>query len=116
MTFYHYTCRDHGLPGIRETGELRPNQVAVFPLVWVTDLTVPTRDALGLTSWSLTCDRSEVQVQVPHHPAIEPWWRWRRAHPELRDWAALLEAAHGARPAHWFVSATPLPIDLKELP
>ena len=116
MSLWHFTCADHGLPGIRETGELRPNELAALPLVWLTDLAVPSRDALGLTSWSLSCDRTEVRVPVPAHPAIEPWWTWRRAHPELRPWAELLEAALGARPAHWLVSASPLPIDPKELP
>lgn len=115
MSFYHYTCLDHGLPGIRETGQLQPHGIAAA-LVWVTDLEVPVRDALGLTSHVLDCDRTEARVLVPAHPAIEPWWRWRRAHPEHRAWARELEDSPGARPAHWFVSATPLPIDLQELP
>lgn len=116
MTLFHYTCRDHGLPGIREAGELRPNEGAPFALVWLTDMAVPDRDALGLTSNWLHCDRMDVRITVPDHPAITPWWRWRRANPDLWPWTAALEAAFGARPAHWFVSETALPIDTKDLP
>jgi hypothetical protein len=43
---WHYTCADHGAPGIDRTGELRPNRHPLLPelgpVVWLTDLTDPT--------------------------------------------------------------------------
>jgi len=112
---YHYTCSDHGLPNIAATGVLEPRGV-LARLVWLTDLATPNRDALGLTSHLLDCDRTEIQLRVPWHRSIRPWWVWRRAHPEHRAWTTELELAPGARPAHWFVSASPLPLDPKDLP
>lgn len=119
MSFYHFTCLDHGLPGIRETGQLQPFTalpVLVPELVWLTDLESPHREALGLTSELLECDRTAVRIPVQEQHSVMPWWRWRRAHPEYQAWARVLEDAPGVRPAHWFVSAAPLPIDPKELP
>jgi hypothetical protein len=66
MRLYHYCC-SHSLEGIRKDGFLRPwRQVALgdVPLVWLTDLEVPDRKALGLTSDLLDCDRLEHRVVV----------------------------------------------------
>lgn len=121
MTLYHYTCTDHGLPGIARAGLVRPigQLVAMLPpgmpsLAWFTDLTDPDAAALGLTGLVLACDRTAARIEVEEHPGLEPWCRWRRANPAYKAFAAVLEAAPGARPAHWWVSSAPVPV--KELP
>lgn len=120
MTYFHYTCRDHGLPGIRANEELYPHPLLRDPalpaLVWLTDLPHPNREGLGLTSHVLACDRTEVRITVPDHSSIQPWWKWRRAHPELGDLSWALQSAPGARPAHWFVAPVALPLNPLELP
>lgn len=76
MRLYHYTCKDHGQPGIDRTGLLKPNPqlfLALPPVVWLTDL--PTADdamGLGLTSTYLKCDRTAVRYVVETEKAV--WW------------------------------------------
>jgi hypothetical protein len=74
--------------------------------VWLTDLEVPDRKALGLTSDLLDCDRLEHRVVVDVE--AEHWPRYARRLPlELRR---RLELAAGARPMHWYVSEHPVPV------
>lgn len=64
---YHYTC-DHRIGGIRKSGWLVPHPQIQFPsqpkLIWLTDLDLPDRIGLGLTSYTLTCDRTQFRVTV----------------------------------------------------
>lgn len=110
MTLYHFTC-DHGHAQITERlipASWQDNRADNGPgrLVWMTDLAVPNRDALGLTSHILSCDRTAHRYRVTSEVDIVPWLKVRRAY----RWAEELESAEGARPAHWFVSGVSVPV------
>lgn len=114
MTFFHYTC-DHRHPALLDAGIAVPGAdltTGAVPwtgaLVWFTDLAHPIREALGLTSHLLACDRTEHRYRVTDDTAVEPWTKWARSlPPAYRD---ALELAPGARPAHWFVATTGVPV------
>lgn len=115
IRLHHYTC-SHSAAGIRRDGVLLPNRHPLLtePLVWLTDLDTAFREALGLTSYMLECDRTQTRFSVMTDRAV--WWpaysRWRIA-PEIRRF---LESAPGAMPAHWWVSPHPLPIEKEDTP
>jgi hypothetical protein len=112
MILYHYTCRD-GARGIHHTGTILPNPHPLLPslppLVWLTDLPVPDRQALGLESTILTCDRTEVRITVD--AAKTPIYRWR-------DFAAdrgmrrrdRRPFERGRQPDRWYVAVQPIPL------
>lgn len=77
-----------------------------MPLVWLTDLDAPARDALGLTSHLIDCDRTQHRYRVTDLTSVQHWLQVRRSHP-LRD---ELEHARGARPMHWYVSLLPVSV------
>lgn len=104
---YHYTCY-HGNAAIAEDGGIiKPGPDG---MVWLTDLRVPIRDALGLTSVYITCDRIAFRWAIDPIPETVEWWpRWlRHATPAWRKWGRLIEMAPGVRPAHWYVSTIPV--------
>lgn len=135
MRFYHYTCQ-HSISAIlSEGGKLRPNPqlgfqpevrrqaeaimgsdtdwaAYVFPVVWVTDVDIRSRDdaklvGLGQLAGNLTrCQRVEFRFIVPN-VGLMPWARWADANadPEIR---AYLEAAEGAVPERWWVAPEPV--------
>lgn len=116
---YHYTC-SCSLDGIRRDGFLRPyphplmrryplpGAEPIAGLVWLTDLEVAWREALGLTSKVVKCDRTEHRFQAADESTAVPWIKFRRrVHAAVR---AALEEAEGALPAHWFVSTVPVPV------
>ena len=110
MTRYHYTC-DHGhrlIGGTIVPGETlgRYDYDGPHVYAWFTDLAHPNRDALGLTSTILSCDRIEHRYRVTDTRDLIHWAHVRRDHP----WAALLESAPGARPMHWWVARHPVPV------
>lgn len=106
MTLYHYTC-EHAALDIGERGTLRPH----LGLIWLTDLDVPMRDALGLTSNTLACDRTAFRYRVLDDTPCMWWIGWSRLRQESwRPWVAELEAAPGVRPVHWWVSTAPVPV------
>ena len=104
---YHYSC-DHGARGIRADGGLRGNVhpllTEVGRIIWLTDMDVPDRLALGLTSNLIRCDRTAhrftVQTELARH--------WPSAARELCGPAARreLDMSYGARPMHWWVVVT----------
>lgn len=103
---YHYTCFHGNAAIIGDLGEIKPGPDG---LVWLTDMRVPIRDALGLTSRYITCDRMAYRWQVEIVPEIAWWPRWlRQASPEWKKWGRMLEMADGARPAHWYVAEIPV--------
>ena len=104
---WHYSCA-HSAPGIIKDGMLWPRPQIWLPMdvVWLTDLPDPDRDALGLTSEILTCDRTEYRVCVD--PKEAEWWPvFARRVP--RDVRAQYEEAGGS-PRHWWVSERPVPV------
>ena len=104
MRLFHYTC-EHGRAGIGDNGWLRPAQTfwGGEPLIWLTDMDVPDRVGLGLTSHILSCDRLDYRYVVEALAAY-PWLTspFRIAAP----WFAVvaLEGIEGVKPHHWFVS------------
>lgn len=114
---FHYTCR-HAYDQLGRSGTLLPatsltdaiDAESWWPAryVWLTDLTVPIRDALGLTSSVITCDRTEFRYVVTSYDNVIPWIHERHRIPD--PW--LLELHDGTRPAHWYVSRQPVPVAL----
>jgi hypothetical protein len=116
---YHFTC-DHGHLGIGESGLIVPASMLLSSphgvpwtavLVWCTDLERPSRDAVGLTSVVLPCDRMAHRYRVDPTlatPWVEIRHRIRERYPDDVD---RLETTPGARPMHWWVSSVPLMAD-----
>lgn len=108
MKLYHYTC-SHRIRQIHREGQLQPHpQIALanWPLIWLTDMDVPSREWLGLTSETLRCDRTEWRITVDAD--AEPWVKFARglSLPMRRR----LELADGARPMHWWISSISIPV------
>lgn len=114
-TLSHYTCVSSGAR-IRRGRVIEPRRHLLLgaSLVWLSDLYPPDRYALGLTSHWITCDRTAVRVRVHPGPDIVPWGRWAHEHRVPRVIRELLE--DGAMPAHWFVSAVPVPVATVHMP
>lgn len=107
---FHYTC-EHSQPGIIATGTLTPHPSPFGgpPLVWLTDLKTPNRDALGLTSEWITCDRTRHTFLAHPSPHIQPWMDYRKTLTQATWWIDALESLH-TRPRHWFISLQPVPV------
>ena len=119
MTFYHYTCA-HSAPLILRSGVVMPlgrlgklagqmpaDRHWMLDIAWFTDLDEPLREALGLTSATLQCDRTEWRVTVSDASTLVPWPRFARGRVpagQRRD----LERY--GRPAHWWISEEPVPV------
>lgn len=75
---------------------------------WFTDMAVPHREALGLTSYVARCDRTAHRFRVTDPTEVMRWGRYaRRLAREEREW---LETQPGSRPAHWWVALGPVPV------
>ncbi len=115
---YHFTCAD-GAAGILRDGVIRPNlhPLLGWAVVWLTDMEVPDRAALGLIpSERVPCDRAEYRFEVaPGGLARCVWWpRFARILPRAVRSAFEygLEGEHPGdcgRPAHWWVATEPVP-------
>lgn len=108
----HATLGDEGvlLPG----ATLRPDRLASWApshYVWATNLRLPLREALGLTSNYTHCDRTEYRylIDPDDQHLFVPWVKIRRT----VEHHQLLESAEGARPAHWWVSPEPVRVTLE---
>lgn len=119
-TFYHYTC-DHGRQSIGASGELLPAFMLTdkkIPwtgfVVWLTDLERPERDALGLTSNFISCDRTAHRYRVTDSREVMRWSLYARL--LTREQREVVEATPGAMPAHWFVSVAGVPAVYDPLP
>lgn len=123
-TLYHYTCV-HSRRQIGDAGILKPagslidaeldgspeSMAARF--VWLTDLRTPVRDALGLTSVLLKCDRTQYRYRVGDHETALPWIEVRRM-AIAKGFGPQVEALESgdARPRHWWVSPWPVAVEL----
>lgn len=107
MILFHYTCA-HRFPQIRRAGKLIPNPQPMLggrALIWLTDLEWPARAALGLTSVTLKCDRTEYRIRLEDPADVTPWVDVRRHLPFWGVYA--LEHGDGVLPRHWWVSEVP---------
>ena len=110
VTLWHYTCR-HAATMIGRRGMLTPNPQPYLDgarLVWLTDLAVPDVAALGLTSDTLSCDRTEVRYRVLAGEVVS-WSAW--AAEAKVDPLTLSAFTFGRRPAHWYVSPGPVAVE-----
>lgn len=126
MTLFHYCC-EHVAPKIARDGFLKPGMAwrhydfkmlshgepmsglwRAPAVVWLTDLARPDRQALGLTSFTLPCDRTEVRFTVSDATGVVPWRDFAETHGAASDWLSVMEA--GRSPEHWFVATNCLPI------
>ncbi len=121
MTLWHYTC-DHGRDGIGDHGTLRPAREMIprsrvhglpswyrpaLDLVWLTDLPFPARDALGLTSLALSCDRTAHRYRCDSIGPV-PYIEMRPSLP--RKLSDCLESATGSGFRRWWVSSVAVPV------
>lgn len=105
---WHYTC-PHGRIRIGKRGSLRPG---LDGLVWLTDLDVAHRDALGLSMTLIDCDRTAYRYRVLDGALVIPWTRARRLLDPVRVDA--IESTPGVLVRHWFVCPTPVRAELDE--
>lgn len=129
-TLYHYTCaHSHTLLG--KVGTLLPGLALMGPdprhehrhvdlpfqssLIWATDLRYPNREALGLTSYLLACDRTTHRYRLLHDDdtGMVPWLEVRRQMFTRGLGATVyeLEEPTGVRPRHWWVSSRPVAVE-----
>jgi len=105
---YHYTCR-HRAALIGRVGMLFPTRHPMLgppALVWLTDMDVPDAQALGLTSVTLKCDRTEVRYAIERPGDCIRWIDWSEGRHVLRSVRS--ELSFGHKPAHWWVSEHPV--------
>lgn len=122
LRLWHYTC-NHGADGIRADGFVKPSlhpiltvDTNLITLGWFTDMDACDMTALGLTSFTLQCDRTEHRFEVDPSGAV--WWPVLRrdylrgsARPAAaRRAVETLESAHGVMPAHWWASRETLQV------
>lgn len=108
---WHFTC-SHSVASIERLGSLRPHPHPLLDwvaLVWLTDLDQPFREALGLTSHTLKCDRTAHRFEACDTRSAVWWPSYARAHKIDRQVCRSIEGAPGAMPAHWWVSSKPVP-------
>lgn len=118
MTLYHYTCAD-SLPLIEADGWLVRPHLSIAtgtPLAWFTDLPVPDREGLGLTGYTLNCDRTEHRLRAAVEASLVEWWRWCRVEGVSRIQRDVLELTPGAQPLRWWVSPSPVAVSFDPIP
>lgn len=116
---FHFTCK-HGNADIAETNTVLPGTQSrpnldlpwTSELAWFTDMEVPERNALGLTSNHIGCDRTlhRWHVLPDNRGAIVRWVDFARLLPIPRGLREQLESTPGARPMHWWVSPSPIAV------
>lgn len=109
---FHLTC-PHGAAKIIEAGLLviPQKQVVIgdMELAWFTHVPSAKKVALGLTSHSLKCDRTERLFRV-----LEPkkLYRWNDVRAVIPRRAVVeLEAARGTKPEWWWVAQEPVLVE-----
>jgi hypothetical protein len=107
QALYHWTC-SHGARGIRTDGLIKPAQWPLR-LVWLTTERRPRaglRQALGLTSNLLSCDRMTALFRVDDTKKCQ---RWLDTADADTAYGQMLAGAPGADPSLWWVCAASLP-------
>jgi len=115
VKLWHRTC-GHRIEQILADGELRPQKHVMlgYKMIWLTPMPWADRDALGLSSNTLACDRMEYLLEVVDPHQVAPW----SAVKQTMDRVAVryLEATRGARPDYWWVTGVPQQIRLVDEP
>jgi len=113
-SLWHFTCR-HSARQIQRTA-LRPllmpqpqHPATGLPrLLWLTALPAPDREATGLTSHTLRCDRMEFRYLALRTAGCVPWLASPFRELASPGWLAGIEAfPHD--PENWFVTDRPVP-------
>lgn len=110
MRLYHFTC-DHGARFIRTDGVLRPRLHPYLgeSFVWLTPVSNPKANALGLRRVRLQCDRMAHRFEVETDQAMP----WNSVRGDFGEWEVQqLERAPGAMPSLWWVSRVALPVEV----
>ena len=105
MKLYHFTC-DHALRKIgTDGGILVPHVdfVVGVGVVWMTHDPHASREALGLSSHTLACDRMFARFEIPDPEDAVPWSAIRSNYRHAR----ILEGTKGTRPDLWWLSRLP---------
>jgi hypothetical protein len=134
--FWHYACSHSVHAILADKGTLKPNNhpgrqpltearakalgmedypIWVYPVVWVTDVDVQSRDdamlvGLGQVEGNITdCFRVEFRFIVPN-VGLQTWEDWADANvgPGLAEHRHLLETGLRVDPTRWWVSPKPL--------
>ncbi|MGH9252718.1 MAG: hypothetical protein ACRD0W_24855 [Acidimicrobiales bacterium] len=111
---WHFTCGEHGYPGIGRRGVLEPRLHKLFPqlgpIVWLTDDPGADREALGLTQTFIRCDRMAYRYRVTPSYAVR-WSDVRAALVTLRVVAprVLADLEAGREPASWWLTGIAVP-------
>jgi hypothetical protein len=121
MRLYHYTCRHSIFAIVEQGGTLKPNPAPgwqkrvpsfSFPVVWLTDVDVRSRDdarliGLAQLGGNITdCYRIEWRLIVPR-VGVVPWSDWADENADHMIRFSL-EESPGADPEHWFVAPRPI--------
>jgi hypothetical protein len=111
MRLYHFTCA-HRAPRIMDDLVVRPNRQPLLrhdALSWWTTAAAPPAAALGLAGRTIVkCDRMAFRFVAVDVDGIRPWTAVREDYP--LSCVRALEAAHGARPALWWVAVEPVTV------
>lgn len=120
-SLYHFTC-DHGAEAIQADGFIRPmtpwpvnvgdvptGMAHAPPVAWFTSDPMPSRDAVGLTSVLLDCDRMAYRFQVGPVRAW-PWRSFAAMHGCTEEYYRGLVGTYWGRPDTWYVATRPVPV------
>jgi hypothetical protein len=113
-TLWHFTC-EHGFAGLGERGKLGLNPHPLLPklgqVAWLTSDPTPERDAVGLTSSLLMCDRMAYRYRVESPSRCIPWTAVRHlAAPEV-----LHDLESFGAPETWWIAREPVWVTLDQL-
>lgn len=105
---FHYTCADHGLPGITASGVVIPNWHPILQctVAWFTDQDTPDRQRLGLGMNLTRCDRMAFRFTV--EADLCRFWLDSPERRSVRSWD--LRSLEGfGNPEHWWIASVPVP-------
>lgn len=108
MILYHYTCADHGLPGITSSGVVLPNwhPILMATVAWFTDQATPNRERLGLGMTLTRCDRMAYRFTVD--ASLCRAWMESPERRSARSWD-LRSLERFGNPERWWIASVPVP-------